>query len=181
MYIRADPSTLMVTNPLRPMIQNKPKATIMDFAPMVNVMPFGMCTTLSNPMVASATAAAMGTLTPMPCIPVPVGPWAPGGKQLITNMPALLDNCKLMCAYGEVSPSICRDIPAIQKGNKQSDRLRNVYGLEAQEKEWYAFCAQAPPLCGYLGAYRNCTLSKKSCNSFEHPYYARFVNGLMFV
>lgn len=94
------PSTLMVTNPMRPMIQNKPKATIMDFAPMVNVMPFGMCTTPSNPMVASATAAAMGVLTPMPCIPVPVGPWMPGGKQLITNMPALLDNCKLMCAYG---------------------------------------------------------------------------------
>ena len=78
------PSSLMVTVPLRPMIQ----------------LPFGMCQSLSNPMVASATSAAMGVLTPMPCIPVIVAPWAPGGKQLITNMPALLDNCKLMCAYG---------------------------------------------------------------------------------
>ena len=43
------------------------------------------------------------------------------------------------------------------------------------------FLCPNAPLCGYLGAYRNCTLSKKSCNSFEHPYYARFVNGLMFV
>ncbi|MBO5705533.1 MAG: DUF4280 domain-containing protein [Bacteroidaceae bacterium] len=94
------PSTLIVTVPLRPMIQNKPKATIMDFAPMVNIMPFGMCQSMSNPTVASATAAAMGVLTPMPCIPVIVAPWAPGGKELITNMPALLDNCKLMCAYG---------------------------------------------------------------------------------
>lgn len=94
------PSTLMVTNPMRPMIQNLPKATIMDFVPMTNIMPFGMCTTLSNPTVASATAAAMGVLTPMPCIPVIVAPWAPGGKQLISNIPALLDNCKLMCAYG---------------------------------------------------------------------------------
>ena len=94
------PSSLMVTVPLRPMIQNKPKATIMDFAPLVNILPFGMCQSLSNPMVASATSAAMGVLTPMPCIPVIVAPWAPGGKQLITNMPALLDNCKLMCAYG---------------------------------------------------------------------------------
>lgn len=42
------------------------------------------------------------------------------------------------------------------------------------------FLCPNAPLCGYLGAYRNCTLSKKSCNSFEHPYYARFVNGLMF-
>lgn len=54
------PSTLMVTNPLRPMIQNKPKATIMDFAPMVNVMPFGMCTTLSNPMVVSSNGGSHG-------------------------------------------------------------------------------------------------------------------------
>ena len=45
------PSTLMVTVPLRPMIQNKPKATIMDFAPMVNILPFGMCQSLSNPTV----------------------------------------------------------------------------------------------------------------------------------
>lgn len=94
------PSTLTVTVPLRPMIQNKPKATIMDFIPMVNVMSFGMCQSMSNPTVASATAAAMGVLTPMPCIPVITAPWAPGGKELISNMPALLDNCKLMCAYG---------------------------------------------------------------------------------
>ena len=94
------PSSLMVTVPLRPMIQNKPKATIMDFAPMVNVMPFGMCQCMSNPTVASATAAAMGVLTPMPCSPVIVAPWAPGGKELIGNVPALLDNCNLMCAYG---------------------------------------------------------------------------------
>ena len=77
------PSSLMVTVPLRPMIQNKPKATIMDFAPLVNILPFGMCQSLSNPMVASATSAAMGVLTPMPCIPVIVAPWAP----ISINMP----------------------------------------------------------------------------------------------
>lgn len=74
------PSTLMVTVPLRPMIQNKPKATIMDFAPLVNILPFGMCQSPSNPTVASATAAAMGVLTPMPCIPAIVAPWAPAAK-----------------------------------------------------------------------------------------------------
>lgn len=80
-----------------------PLATIMDNVPMVNVMPFGMCTSLGNPTVASATAAAFGVLTPMPCVPVAAGPWAPGSPQvLIGGKPALNNQCKLMCAYGGV-------------------------------------------------------------------------------
>lgn len=94
------PSTLMITNPLRPLIQKKPKATIMDFIPMTNIPPFGMCQSMANPQVASATAAAMGVLTPMPCVPVITAPWAPGGQQLISNMPALLENSKCICAWG---------------------------------------------------------------------------------
>lgn len=94
------PSSLMITNPLRPKIQNKLQANIMDFAPMVNIMPFGMCRSMANPTVASATSAAMGVLTPMPCIPVIVAPWAPGGKEMVANMPALLKNCRAVCAYG---------------------------------------------------------------------------------
>ena len=35
-----------------------PQATIMDFAPMVNISSFGMCQTPSNPLVAAATAVA---------------------------------------------------------------------------------------------------------------------------
>ena len=82
---------------------------------------------------------------------------------------------------GEVSPSICRDIPAIQKGNKQSDRLRNVYGLEAQEKEWYAFCAQTPPPFVDIWVLTGIALYPRTfCASIEHSHYARCVNGLMF-
>ena len=77
--------------------------TIMDHKPMVNIMPFGMCISPSNPTVAAATAAALGVLTPMPCIPNTVAPWVPGAiNVLITNQPALDNNCKLMCMWGGV-------------------------------------------------------------------------------
>jgi hypothetical protein len=67
------------------------------------VMPFGVCTSMANPMVAAATAAALGVLTPMPCIPAPAGPWAPGSpKVLIGTFPALTQTCKLMCMWGGV-------------------------------------------------------------------------------
>ena len=93
------PTPLTVVG-LRPMVQNMPMANIMDFAPMLNIKPFGMCRSMSNPTVAAATAAAMGVLTPMPCIPVITAPWSPGAMVKVCNMPALLDNCKCMCAYG---------------------------------------------------------------------------------
>ena len=94
------PSQFMVPDPTRPMVDNKPRANIMDNVPMQNIMPFGMCQSMANPTVASATAAACGVLTPMPCMPVISAPWMPGGQELICNMPALLDNCKLVCMYG---------------------------------------------------------------------------------
>lgn len=93
------PTPLTVVG-LRPMNGNMPMANIMDFAPMLNIKPFGMCKSMANPTVASATAAAMGVLTPMPCIPVIAAPWSPGGKEKIGGFPALLDNCKCNCAYG---------------------------------------------------------------------------------
>src|SRR5205814_2010611 len=82
---------------------NMPAATIMDNAPMVNVMPFGMCMSPANPTVAAATAAAMGVLTPMPCIPATASPWVPGAPTvLLGNMPALDSACTLMCNWGGV-------------------------------------------------------------------------------
>lgn len=80
-----------------------PIATIMDNVPMKNILPFGMCSSMANPMVAAATAAAFGALTPMPCIPVIPAPWAPGSPTvMIANKPALNQTSKLMCAYGGV-------------------------------------------------------------------------------
>lgn len=89
--------------PAARVVSSMPLASIMDQAPMVNIMPFGMCQSLANPTVASATAAALGTLTPMPCVPVIPGPWTPGSPTVwIGGKPALTNSCKLMCAYGGV-------------------------------------------------------------------------------
>ena len=98
----AAPSSLVVL-PANKTLTVTPDANIMDNKPMVNILPFGMCSSLANPTVASATAAALGVLTPMPCIPVIPAPWAPGSPTvLIANMPALNDSSKLMCAYAGV-------------------------------------------------------------------------------
>ncbi len=89
--------------PQNRVVTTMPIANIMDNKPFVNVMPFGMCSSLANPTVASATAAALGVLTPMPCMPVTTAPWVPGSPTvLIGGQPALNNNCKLMCNWGGV-------------------------------------------------------------------------------
>lgn len=96
------PGQLMVL-PKNMVLHKMPLANIMDNIPMVNILPFGMCSSMANPAVAAATAAALGVLTPMPCIPVTTSPWIPGSPTvLIKNMPALNNSCKLMCNWGGV-------------------------------------------------------------------------------
>jgi hypothetical protein len=98
----AAPSSLVVL-PANGVLTGAPAATIMDHAPMVNISPFGTCASIANPTVATATAAALGVLTPMPCIPVTPASWAPGAPTvLIGNMPALDNQSKLMCAWAGV-------------------------------------------------------------------------------
>lgn len=97
------PSSLVVLPTSQVLAGGPPAATIMDNAPIVNVPPFGMCTSMANPTVAAATAAALGVLTPMPCVPVTAAPWMPGSPTvLIGNMPALNSDSKLMCNWGGV-------------------------------------------------------------------------------
>lgn len=76
-------------------------ATINDFVPMKNVATFGLCRSPANPQVAAATAAAQGTLTPMPCIPALTAPWAPGSTAVtLMGVPALRNDSKCTCSYG---------------------------------------------------------------------------------
>jgi hypothetical protein len=78
-----------------------PAATITEFVPMMNIMSFGMCQSPSNPQVASATAAAFGVLTPMPCVPDVVAPWAPQSQCVTANqIPLATVESKCNCAWG---------------------------------------------------------------------------------
>lgn len=95
------PCSLIVL-PINKAMSSVPVATVMDFKPMVNITGFIMCqgTNSANPMVASLTAAAMGTPTPAPCIPVTTGPWSPGAsKTKINGMAALTKDSTCKCAW----------------------------------------------------------------------------------
>ncbi len=75
------PAPLMVIPVNRVMLNGMPMANIMDNKQFVNIPPFAMCTNPANPTVAAATAAALGVLTPMPCIPCTVAPGLPAHRR----------------------------------------------------------------------------------------------------
>jgi hypothetical protein len=87
------------------MVDNKPAATTMDFAPMTNIASFGVCKSPTNPTVISATAAALGVLTPMPCVPATTGPWIPGAPTITAGGKSMLtSDSKCMCMWaGSIS------------------------------------------------------------------------------
>ncbi|TCR69760.1 PAAR-like protein [Bosea sp. BK604] len=78
-------------------------ATVVQIVPGKNITPFGMCKSPANPTVASATAAAQGVLTPMPCTPTIPAPWAPPSvctKHMGIPMATAQSVCA--CAFGGV-------------------------------------------------------------------------------
>lgn len=99
------PAVLNATSAPTVTTSDMPAATIMDFAPMDNIPTFGMCMSIANPQVAAATAAALGVLTPQPCIPATAAPWAPGSPTVtVGGFPALVEDDMLMCMWaGEIS------------------------------------------------------------------------------
>jgi hypothetical protein len=97
------PSSLIVLPITRVNTSSMPAANIMANAPMANIPPFGMCITPTNPAVAAATAAALGVLTPVPCVPVTPAPWSPGSPTvMIGGAPALSSTSILNCVWGGV-------------------------------------------------------------------------------
>ena len=78
-----------------------PVAVKTDHIPFLNILPFGMCSNPANPMVAAATAAALGVLTPMPCIPCTAEDWTGScSKVKVRGQEALNMDSKLSCLFG---------------------------------------------------------------------------------
>ncbi len=100
---------LVVLPERRILLDGQPQANIMDHKSMTNIPSFGLCTSLANPVVAAATAAHHGCLTPMPCVPNTTSPWQKGHeKLLLKNFPALCMDDKLSCAWaGTITIADC--------------------------------------------------------------------------
>jgi len=97
----SEQSGLDVAHPGNPVILcGKLMAIIADSRPLVNIKPFGQCSSTANPAVVAATAANYGRLQKMPCVPVTPSPWLGGKMDLIINgSPALLSTSKCVCSW----------------------------------------------------------------------------------
>ena len=95
------PGQLMVTSQFRVLAGGRPVATLRDYLGIASITGFGMCTSLANPQVAAATAAALGVLTPQPCVFQPAGTWVqPGVMPMAGGIPCLCSDSKIVCALG---------------------------------------------------------------------------------
>lgn len=79
----------------------QPAANIKDHIPLLNIPSFVMCKSMQNPMVQAATAAALGVLTPAPCMPATSEDWKDGSPTVkLAGQPILTTKSKLKCQYG---------------------------------------------------------------------------------
>jgi len=106
-------SNLIIASPDDAEGKDRRVANIMDSIAVLNIVSFGLCSSINNPAVAAATTADIppgadretGTGTnrvvPQPCLPLTVGSWSPGAAHRLANgLPALTDTCTLKCAFG---------------------------------------------------------------------------------
>jgi hypothetical protein len=91
------PSNLIVLPTNRVMVCRMPAANIMDFQAMVNIVPFGTCTSPTNPAVIAAGGS------PVPCVPVITSPWIPGSPTVpIAGLPALNSTSTCICLWAGI-------------------------------------------------------------------------------
>lgn len=96
-------STFSATAAVTCQSSHQQAGVINDHLSMVNIKPFGRCSSLANPVVAAATAANKGKLSPQPCIPATVTPWVPGSPTVqFRSMPALNNKSICNCMWGGI-------------------------------------------------------------------------------
>jgi hypothetical protein len=85
-----------------PTVMTSATPALNESSATISVLPtFGMCTSQANPTVATATAAAMGVLTPMPCVPVFIPPWSGTSTTVnLAGLPAVNAMSSLKCSWG---------------------------------------------------------------------------------
>jgi len=141
------PAKLTVLPSRRSYLCNMPlMANISDHVSMINLAPFGRCSSLGFPSTARATAQHMGILTPMPCQHNTPDPWIGGKKDyLAEGQPALLKSSICKCKWGGVI-SIIDDG---QKGESPDIEKQPVQGFDQKIKDdiivvvdayWVFFC-----------------------------------------
>ena len=91
----SSPSPLMVLPVNGVSTSYLPAANALDHLPFLNILPFGLCTTTSNPMVAATGGA------PVPCIPMTFQPWSnTASKVTIKGQPSVIDSSQVKCQWG---------------------------------------------------------------------------------
>lgn len=96
-------SNLQIPTDRKVYINGKPQGNIMDFKPNFNIMSFGLCSSIANPAVATATSNCGGVLQRMPCVPEITIPWIYGKSDVsIDGCPAMLNTCTTLCKWAGV-------------------------------------------------------------------------------
>ena len=127
------PGTLMVL-PTNLVMTKVPDANIMDNKPMLNIMPFGMCQSMANPMVIAATAAALGVLASTAVL----GPEGDGdgGKSLQVALQEAANTLKQR--FGRIDPA-WGEVNRLRRGavdlpvDGAPDILRAIYGKPEED------------------------------------------------
>ena len=126
------PCTFQATPGRTVILEGTPMGNIGDFQPTVCIPPTGQCSSMLNPIVASATSAAMGVLTPQLCLPATVAPWIAGKPNvLVEGKPALLSTDMLMCTYSGTitftpAPPAPPPVPGSGSGSSGKDPTKDV-------------------------------------------------------
>ena len=158
-------AVLVVLPERRILLDGQPQANIMDYKPMTNIPSFGLCISLANPVVAAATAANLGRLQPMPCVPNTTSPWQKGHeKLLLKNFPALCMDDKLTCAWaGTISITDCGQ----GKGQGAFPLSKEGVDGELLDKLFYKWDYKAVSVDGTVTLHVKCLDKNRESASFK--------------